>query len=59
MRTPQVLKGCIQPVKKSKEIQKGQRENWLGEEMIRACGRNARKRFEAVVEAEGGYIEDK
>ena len=32
---------------------------WLDEETIRACCANAHKRSEAVVEAEGDYIEDK
>ena len=54
-------KACEKLHKSIDSLKRSLRAAWddIDEETICACGRNARKRFEAVVEAEGGYIEDK
>ena len=54
-------KACERPHKNLDSLKRSLIKAWndIDPDMIRACSANAHKRFEAVVEAEGGYIEKK
>ena len=54
-------KACEKPHSNVESLKRSLKKAWadLDEETIRNCCANAHKRLEAVVEAEGGYIEKK
>ena len=54
-------KACQKPHKNLDSLKQSLVTAWndIDEEMLRACSINAHKRLEAVVEANGGYIEQK
>ena len=54
-------KACEKPHSNVESLKRSLKKAWadLDEETIRNCCANAHKRLEAVVEAEGGYIENK
>jgi hypothetical protein len=54
-------KACEKPLANVASLKRSLKKAWadLDEETIRNCCANAHKRLEAVVEAEGGYIEKK
>ena len=54
-------KACEKPHANVESLKRSLKKVWadLDEETIRNCCANAHKRLEAVVEAEGGYIEKK
>ena len=54
-------KACEKPHSSEASLKRSLKKAWaeLDEETIRNCCANAQKRLEAVVEAEGGYIENK
>ena len=55
------MKACEKPHANVDSLKRSLKKAWadLDEETIRNCCANAHKRLEAVVEAEGGYIEKK
>ena len=55
------MKSCEKPHANVDSLKRSLKKAWadLDEETIRNCCANAHKRLEAVVEAEGGYIEKK
>ena len=54
-------KACEKPLSNVESLKRSLKKAWadLDEETIRNCCATAHKRLEAVVEAEGGYIEKK
>lgn len=52
-------KECDKPQKKLNSLKRSLITAWIDADMMRESGLNAHKRSEAVVKAEGGYIEEK
>ena len=52
-------KECDKPQTKLDSLKRSLITAWIDADMMRASGLNAHKRLEAMVKAEGGYIEEK